>query len=212
MKCFRSPLAALLPHDATARQRNGWPSLTTMRGFLLLRFPHPQQRGNMRAPSVSIFRFSLTAPGDPASITSPFGICAVFPRQPVGDPVITAHCLTHLLILVPFASNCTSCINSSGSGAKEAGQIYTHDICLRLAQTVAYPHQVDGTNRSFIGAPSPNNGSNNGGDVSQLPAREICDEISDRKHLEASPVTRMQRPHAQTHVRIQLRALLYFLE
>lgn len=44
VKCFRSLLAALLPHDATARQRNGWPSLTTMRGFLLLPFPHPQER------------------------------------------------------------------------------------------------------------------------------------------------------------------------
>lgn len=116
------PLAALLPHDATARQRNGWPSLTTMRGFLLLRFPHPQQRGNMRAPSVSIFRFSLTAPGDPASITSPFGVCAVFPRQTVGDPRyhcppldpfvnISLHCFELYLLYKQFR------VRREGSGA-----------------------------------------------------------------------------------------------
>lgn len=44
VECFRSLLAASLPHSAIARQRNGWPSLTTMKESLLPCFPLPLQK------------------------------------------------------------------------------------------------------------------------------------------------------------------------
>lgn len=69
VKCFRRLLAALLPHDATTRQRNGWPSLTTMRGFCCCA-SHIHSRGNMRAASASVFGVSLSTAHDRAIAAS----------------------------------------------------------------------------------------------------------------------------------------------
>lgn len=132
VKCFRRLLAALLPHDAAARQRHGWPSLTTMRGFCCCA-PHIHSRGNMRASSASVLR---TAQG--SAIAASLGISAAFPWQPGGDPIAAAHYLTHLLILVCLAcaaastSNSPSCINSQGPAQRKEGK-YTHMtfVCVR---------------------------------------------------------------------------------
>lgn len=45
------------------------------------------------------------------AITPSFGMCAVFPWQPGGDPVITGHCLTRLLILGSVAGAVASTSN-----------------------------------------------------------------------------------------------------
>lgn len=136
VKCFRGLLAALLPHDATTRQRNGWPSLTTMRGFCCCA-SHIHSRGNMRASGASVFSMPLSTARDRA-IAASLGISAVFPWQPGGDPIVAAHDLTHLLILVCLAcavastSNSASCINGQGPTQRKLGK-YTHMtfVCVR---------------------------------------------------------------------------------
>ena len=51
------------PHDATARQRNGWPSLTTMKEFLLPCFPLPLQRKHVQCVRVGSQRHKCDGAG-----------------------------------------------------------------------------------------------------------------------------------------------------
>lgn len=140
--------------------------------------PHIHSGGNMRATGASVYGVSLSEGRDRVAceaVTSSLGISPVFPWQPGGDPP-RYHCP----LLDPFVNISLHWLRfgvnigffflpkQSGLATKEEGQIYTHDVCLCPTETVTSPQQVDVTNRSFIRALSPNNGSDSRGEVSQL--------------------------------------------
>lgn len=107
---FCSLLAAPLPHDATARQRNGWPSLNRAERVSLAMFPTSSAGETcmcVQCGCVGVCACCLTGPSHRRAVEHkrlrlPNRLAP--PPRFLDNPTVTllvaSRCLTHLLILV----------------------------------------------------------------------------------------------------------------
>lgn len=135
-----------LPHYATARQRNGWPGLTTMREFLCLWFPHPLWRKHVCVRVFSVLnqnaikrclQWDLSFAAQDKTKGFGYFITCQLHQADVNGAIISLF----LNINISAVASTSSLLSRVRKWDK-----YIQGICLCLAEIPTCPRKVDLTN------------------------------------------------------------------